>query len=308
LVRTKKRVSYFLRKQARLWRVDFTEVTPKSLLTGETRPVEYELEFEMPSAVSMEWLSATKPDVIQKLTQELTASLLYLIRRLIPSLVPVTNNASHVFRKQDVLNGTPLYTAIQRVLVAQNQSLRPSGKELQCLGSLPINLYRKSLEQVLRNDYFVTEKTDGIRYLMYTASVPDSSNNYASTSLLLNRDRSMSTFSNAKSIAMALGDNCILDGEVVYSKVSKRHEFLVFDVLMINNVSLATFAFSERQKRLRQLLNDDVLEALNGDLKDDDLAVRNKLFFPKDDISILIERFQEDPLDGEMYFMESGEY
>ena len=35
------------------------------------------------------------------------------------------------------------------------------------LGSMPLNISRRNLLRLQREDYFVTEKSDGVRYLMY---------------------------------------------------------------------------------------------------------------------------------------------
>lgn len=43
------------------------------------------------------------------------------------------------------------------------------------LGSMPLNISRRNLIRLQREEYFVTEKSDGVRYLMYVLPGPSSS-------------------------------------------------------------------------------------------------------------------------------------
>ena len=117
-------------------------------------------------------------------------------------------------------------------------------------GSMPFSLSRKSMDVVCKSTYFVTEKTDGVRYLLYvlksSADIP--------TAVLLARDKKFYAIRGGTEIASALGMDTILDGELVYDTALRKTVFLIFDVLAIDGVSKVTKPFSRRLDELKTVV------------------------------------------------------
>jgi hypothetical protein len=322
--RTKKRITFYRKNKARLWRIDFTEVitTPLNHVNGngsssggqdgsKSGEVEYELEFEMEPNVKVEWVNEKNPERLGQMTYELTMSLMNLIKMLIPSHA---NHAGIKFEKTDLITGNPAHGSVKQQLIQRfNCTMKPNttmGK-FEFLGSMPINLYRKSFKNVQNMDYFLTEKTDGVRYLMYT--MEDA--NLGMQCILCNRDCLLSYFPGGKIITEKLGVGCVFDGEVVFNVSLNRYVFLIFDVLMLDFQSLIEMSFEERLNSLENVLDDSILEELS-ELIDQEtsqkgLLLRRKRYFKKDEITDLINCFQVDTQtaghgNGERYFTDTS--
>ncbi len=319
--RTKKRITFYRKFAARLWRIDFTEVITTPLTdsddnygssshsggTGSNKhgEIEYELEFEMEPNVKMEWINEKNPERLQKMTSELVNSLLSLVNMLIPSHA---NHANMKFEKHDILQGNSLFSSIKQVMINMNANTKENTtmNKLEFLGSMPINLYRKSFKNVQNTDYYMTEKTDGIRYLLYTLTIDTT--NY---SVLLNRDCLISTIPGGEIITKYLGAGCIFDGEIVFNVTLERYVFLIFDVLLIGFDCMITSSFSNRLDALNNFLNDDVLNEIQQDIdivtNNKGIVLKVKRYFTKNEITDLIGCFQIDTSTagngtGERYF------
>ncbi|KAI1771369.1 mRNA capping enzyme, alpha subunit [Hypoxylon cercidicola] len=136
-------------------------------------------------------------------------------------------------------------------------------------GAQPVSFTRKHLDELLRDDYYVCEKSDGIRYLMYLAA--DDAG--GETTYLIDR-RNDYWYIQSESLHFPLPGNTqafhtgtVLDGELVMDVHSDgRHEprYLVFDCLALDGQSLMQRELSKRLgyfqeqvfKPYRKLLDD----------------------------------------------------
>ena len=76
------------------------------------------------------------------------------------------------------------------------------------IGNMPVNLSRKSLTSTIqRRSYFVTEKTDGVRYLLYI--VKDAGTGQ-SKALLQDRKGALYSMPASESIGNAIGSGTVL--------------------------------------------------------------------------------------------------
>ena len=146
---------------------------------------------------------------------------------------------------------------------AVENSHRPSlpPVEKRFVGCMPVSFQRHHLETVQKGDYYVSEKTDGVRYLMVFTG---------SSAVLL--DRTMQGWAPIPSTDDAGGDpflqlaqcvapGTVFDGEVVINRKSRRAQFIIFDVLCYGGTCLTRHKFSER---LRVLKSNDWLDANNS--------------------------------------------
>jgi hypothetical protein len=118
--------------------------------------------------------------------------------------------------------------------------------KLDFIGSMPLNLNRKSLGTIQHENYFIAEKTDGIRYLLYVVdwnatdyfdtSEPNGSEQHFKrirnserepkpTAILLDRSKKMYYLHHTETIGSALGLGTVLDGEYVYNMSIQRQVF-----------------------------------------------------------------------------------
>jgi mRNA-capping enzyme len=120
---------------------------------------------------------------------------------------------------------------------------------------MPVNFSRCNIEEIQRSEsgYFLSEKTDGVRYLMV----------FTGSSIVL-LDRRMEakqpvvapSTKNGNTEAMShilphIQPGTVLDGEVVIHRKLRRPIFIVFDVLCSGQISLVHLPFAERLKVLK---------------------------------------------------------
>ncbi|KAI1450993.1 mRNA capping enzyme, alpha subunit [Annulohypoxylon stygium] len=118
-------------------------------------------------------------------------------------------------------------------------------------GAQPVSFTRKHLDELLREDYYVCEKSDGIRYLLYLAA--DELNQECH--YLIDRKNDY-WFIDEGSLHFPLPGNqqafhkgTILDGELVMDTHSDGHQeprYLVFDCLALDGQSLMSRELSKR--------------------------------------------------------------
>ena len=145
----------------------------------------------------------------------------------------------------------------------------------QFLGSQPVSFTKNDItEKLLSQDYYVCEKTDGLRVLMFVIMNPmtnkqniffiDRENNF-----YLNEELNIILPFNSE----VLHNGTLIDGELVMQKINKKFElrFLMFDLLMVNNKSIINKPTSSRLAHIGH----DVLKPLN------ELKMKNAQLYSK---------------------------
>jgi hypothetical protein len=138
------------------------------------------------------------------------------------------------------------------------------------VGSMPVNFSRHNIEEVQRsegNGYFLSEKTDGVRYLLVftgTSAVlvdrashetkkafqPKPKDNNTDGGGGVDNDRGDDDPMRAAALAVKPG--AVLDGEVVVHRRLRRPVFVVFDVLANSaNEPILHLPFEQRLRHLR---------------------------------------------------------
>ena len=240
--RLKRRISY-TSKTHNPWRIDVTEVVPRTrdLLTGEitTENRLYEVELELLPDTMQKWLSCPKDSAVQ-MTNDITQELYNLLKTCVP----------YEFEHEDGLE-TPLdqnyYGNVIRELTLRILNLDSRTPQV-FVGSMPFSMSRRNLEVVCKNSYYVTEKTDGVRFLLYVVQGP----NRKKVAVLYERSKKVKMMKGAELIAEKLGENTVLDGELVYDSYRRKTIFLIFDVLAIDGKTLCGLLFQDRLKALER--------------------------------------------------------
>lgn len=236
LKRIKKR-STFKAEQA-YWRVDLTEVQSISNpTTGSSRPEsevkEIELEFELEQPALQLYLSQPENQRAE-MTKAIVMELLRLVELCIPSNLNIPSHAKL----------SPCDGKVLSLILAASQKISSHG----FLGAMPVNISRRGLQHVIKAPYFVTEKSDGSRKLLYVVKDPVSS---APIACVMDRARTVERLEGSERIGATLREGTILDGELVFNLSHGRHIFLVFDILCHGEKKLWEKPFTERLKILR---------------------------------------------------------
>ena len=126
---------------------------------------------------------------------------------------------------------------------------------------------------LLEKDYFVSEKADGIRVLLYSTIVNLGSiqcPNYTPIVILIDRKNDyykINGFGLVKNHNTYLVDT-VVDGELIYDKTSDGNQilfFLIFDALIVNGKLLLDRPYTSRLGYLRELVLKPYLEKVKKD-------------------------------------------
>ncbi len=247
--RHKTRTSYKLTSpDQKDWKVDLTEVISHKLnpQTGNQLSVqkEIELEIELENVSMLNWLNIQDSSIAVSETKRLSDQLLKLLEYLIAA-----ENDILIHQSITQIDPIPEYSikqifSLNNILRNGNETIKKSKSVLSYLGSTPLNLNRQSFAHLKSIKYYYTEKSDGLRNLLYV--IPDRNNR--PIGVLMSRAKESRLFSLPGDfiIGEAFGLNTILDGELVYNRSFHRDVFLVFDVLMTEGQQLISKPFSER--------------------------------------------------------------
>lgn len=197
-----KRRSSFISDKPCFWRVDLTEV---QTITngGSTNNSDIELEFEMLNGPMVQWLSCSEDKVAAE-TTKVMVELHGLLRALIPG------------QKESGPHGAAPKRPDARAKENIEERVRVlrSGRGLNFLGSMPINLTRRNFAAVRRSNYFITEKSDGLRYLLFVVigGEAGSASPPGPIAVLMDRSGELSLMPGSAVIGEALGVGTVLDG------------------------------------------------------------------------------------------------
>ena len=143
------------------------------------------------------------------------------------------------------------------------QLLNKTTRTLQFPGSQPVSFTRSHLSLLEQEDYYVCEKSDGVRYLLYYASPYG-----RATAFLIDRNfscREISELTLPGRQAGTIHEDTLLDGELIYEKsdTDKKCHFLfmIFDALLINGKEVMTGSLPDRLK----CVQNDVIAPLHSD-------------------------------------------
>lgn len=243
-----------------MWRVDYTEVDiitrPVGAGAGPSNgsnnassksKKEIELEFELHRAVMLPWLREQDPTRVIDMTKLITHQLLTVLDYCIPAETETERETSLI-----VVNDTHFDFEINKLSAILKPDTQTAHKKSDFLGAMPVNLTRQNLLEVQKSDYFITEKSDGIRYLLYVVPPPRgvSNGDADAVAVLVDRSRTVFKFRGCEAVGRALGVGVVLDGELVFNRTLQENIFLVFDALLWRRAPLVDFPFGVRLQRI----------------------------------------------------------
>ncbi len=122
-------------------------------------------------------------------------------------------------------------------------------------GSHPVSIEEKDLKSIHenRNDFLVSLKTDGTRYIMYMTFRPESE---SPVTLLIDRAKNMYEIETWANKEYYFGT--ILDGELVWKLPNETQStFLVFDVIKVKGIMKTDISYSQRLECIRSIIYED---------------------------------------------------
>ena len=251
--RRKKRTSYTCKDpHMNKWRIDYTEVDIITKAAGAATPSgkikkEIEVEFELEHAPMLEWLRERDDQQVINKTKILAGQLIHLLDYCIPFESEAEKEASLL-----VVNDTYFDMEINKLdMMVKPDAVQAGRKKSDFIGAMPVNLTRRNFMEVQKTDYFITEKSDGIRYLMYVVPVPRATDPSDCIAVLVDRSKTIIKFRGCETVGKALGAGVILDGELVFNRSLKENVFLVFDALLYRGQPLVDKLFGERLETIR---------------------------------------------------------
>lgn len=162
--------------------------------------------------------------------------------------------------------------------------------------SAPTSLLREHLRQI-QDGYVVTEKTDGVRYLLVLGT-------WQKEAFACMVDRAMKIQQVELNAPSHLFKGTVFDGELVQS-FDKTVKFLVFDCIQLDGESLRRQTFTIRYAKLRTYFADDAKQSVDK-ITCDGILMTTKYFVPAMDVgridvkklSHLSDGFILQPVDG----------
>ena len=321
--RLKRRRSYTFKSFA--WQLDVTEVSNAddnrannhNATSSDAGGITFELEIELLPVHTLKLINSPDGDGVTKMCWTLSQQLWYMLGQI--------NSLSDILEVDSYIKTHPDSNAVKLAL-AQCYSLKqymdtkewkPAIKEhsqhetpksnsnLKFIGCMPVNFSRHNIEEVQRAEggYFLSEKTDGVRYLMvFTGSsvvlVDRAMNGNQPTFLSKSNNSSSEPFA---SILPLVQPGTVLDGEVVIHRKYRRPIFIVFDVMCCGQNPVLQLNFADRLKCLRSAsfrtkTADRDMFASTSDLKNLEIALPlvRKNFVVRTDLDDLLSHVVEE--------------
>jgi len=252
--RIKQRYSYT--KKHDPWQIDLTTVATRNSSGGGEKQKEqdvslsYEVEVEL-SQSAIKWLRNEPSQEKQKSTVNQWARQL---REILQLLNPRSNSHSNI----DAMLQEHPSTEAKAWALARCQELRNCSKPWAVQdamptlpGSMPANLTRHDLDKLqwsTANDYYVSEKTDGVRHWLVVAET---------TVVLVDRKlrcKQPKCENPFRRVLSLIQPGTVLDGEVVLNRRTNKPIFIVFDVLAISrNENILNLPFKDRLDHLHSV-------------------------------------------------------
>lgn len=280
-VRTKRRVSWkspsdLPEEEAWLWQADVTLVEEISAQRGaqEVR----EVELELLPRVRDRWLALSNPEEVNAMTSQVATHLAHLLESINP-IEPLSA----------IANPLPeLHEESKIAAIAACAQMKRAGKGSAFPGAQPVNMCKRNVSDVQRQNYYIAEKTDGVRYLMLAVPGPS-----GKTCVLVDRSMNVFQVSGGPILAEVLGMGTILDGELVHNRTMKKAIFVAFDILRHRDRNVMSLSFIERLTTLSDSVMDPYLKKTHAEGPDSGgahLVLIMKAFYPRRKIMDLFRK------------------
>lgn len=153
-------------------------------------------------------------------------------------------------------------------------------------GTMPISFSRKHMDQVAKEDYYISEKTDGVRYLFAISN--------AFGAVFINRSGhyfDVVGFSGLQGFVREFNDS-ILDGELVRHQKTQSPYFLLFDCIKVRGSSVAHEVLPRRLKAIGSFIGHYRHHFPNAQTHP--FGILGKTVMPKSKLSTIVSQIATD--------------
>jgi mRNA guanylyltransferase len=248
LKRVKKRKTFSLSGNS--WKIEFTDAHSIRSNESESRTLEVEFELEE-SAVELLKKNEITP---KELASQLWACL-EIFTPVLCSNVLYSSDTVHLPGEFSMVKAQRVSDAVKNPLKQMIYEHVPNLEEQVVTrdssfpGSLPITFSRRHFEDIISKDYYVSEKTDGTRFMMLI--VPGGV-------YLVDRSFIFYSISGFEQLIPEFtnGGPTILDGELVINQKTIEPWFMIFDVLAIKGTRFGYESLTKRLEGIRDFIID----------------------------------------------------
>lgn len=236
--RFKSRNSYFITKDKNIFRIDLTSVKQAYNINNIEDAITN-------NEVELECLLSDKKVAMEEI---------FSLSEFIIKIVQQTNNIMSVEENTEIID-------LYRNLLGSNETL------IKLLGRQPISLDLEQTVDNLPNNYAVTDKSDGERYMLI---VKDKRCYLISNNL------------NVKDTGIDINskfNNSILDGEYIFIQEHNKYLYMIFDCLVLSGVDYRNeVRLMKRLSVIDELINDiNKVNVKFKEIKTDDIDNMNKI-------------------------------
>mmetsp|Transcript_1485 Transcript_1485/g.1834 ORF Transcript_1485/g.1834 Transcript_1485/m.1834 type:complete len:774 (+) Transcript_1485:118-2439(+) len=330
--RFKRRKRYRRKDASFAWYLDITEVSTASSLAHTTASatsaadhgtqVQYEIEFELDPKTTIKLINELDDSKVKNLITSLSKQLYWMMGNINPitdilsvedSLIDHTNHKAVTLAlaqcgalRQYMMNTS---SGFNSPIADFGASPTPSPKlsNIKFPGCMPVNFQRHNIEQVQQcsNDadqYFVSEKTDGVRHFMVFTGDAVVLVDRAMKGKQIQTKSTSSSEDPMSFILPLIKQGTVLDGEVVMrrGKPTQRPVFIVFDVLTLGTKPILHLPFSQRLKHLKhasfrtETANRDIFADENVMNPNISLPLVRKIFCQRMELDSLMDKINEE--------------
>jgi len=290
--RIKERVS--LKPSTSAWQLDMTAVTtemaPGAMHAENGNQTTFEVEMELTQEGVMTWLESDTP-------KEVSNDLAKLVEMLMPRNVQST--------EMDPVTNAEVIAAAAAACHAAERNMKEKSSGGGFPGAQPVGMRRGHIRQVLENktgdgrfaEYWVAEKTDGVRYLLAVVSVEGKAH-----AVFVDRKMDCYTAPGMDVFAACFPAGTVLDGEIVQNRTWKRLIFMVFDILTFGETSYVEYKFSDRYKAL----DSQVVVAFSKQVgnKMPEMPLVKKKWYRRKEVSMVLGKMRQEQ-DGSICYRDS---
>lgn len=259
------------------WVLDMTTVTSEHAGSEEESS---EVEIELDMGVCSEWIGAASQADADAVTSRLASRLLDTLQRL----NPLESDTAESFLR-DIVNKPALANAAQ----SRCALVGGAGGGRRFPGTMPVNLCRKDVSLVQQGDYWLAEKTDGVRYFLLVLP-----NQQGRVAVLLNRSMKLSAFPGSEALGNVLPPDTVLDGELVFNRSTNSYIFLIFDVLFWGPEDVFKRLYRDRLVMIHLKVIPTYEEAVKSQDLQGAMRLVGKKFYRRQDIARLFDRVVEE--------------
>ncbi|KAL6070719.1 HAT C-terminal dimerization domain [Balamuthia mandrillaris] len=171
-------------------------------------------------------------------------------------------------------------------------------------GALPVNFTRRHWKMVQNKPYLVSEKTDGVRFMLLINETGV---------YLTSRSFDFMKVEGYDQLIPLMASNgpTLLDGEMVHHHSSKRLFYLIFDALCVNGTNHTKENLMGRLKQVRDLVVVRYREAVdNGTIRKSDhpFVLIGKQFFDKKLTKKVFDHIRKDKENGDYFYRDDKRY